>query len=65
MHATTLDKDAAYRYDRFTTDVNEVFRRCRKDIPDLKKTKLPEEKVFAEVFVFWYVDSEGRKVYLK
>jgi hypothetical protein len=64
MLRTTLDENDAHRYDRFTTDVNEVFRRYRHDIPTIQKTKLPDEKLFAEVFVFWYIDEEGNKIYI-
>lgn len=65
MRRTTLDEKEAHRFDRFTTDVNEVFRRYRQEIPDIKKSKLPDEKLFAEVFVFWYLNEDGDKVYIK
>jgi len=65
MFRTTLDESAAHRFDRFTTDVNEVFRRYRQEIPNIKKSKLPDEKLFAEVFVFWYLNDDGDKVYIQ
>jgi len=61
---TTSDEDKAHRFDRFTADVNEVFRRYRHEIPNIRKTKLPDEKLFAEVFVFSYIDEEGNKIYI-
>lgn len=64
MLRITLDEKEAHRFDRFTTDVNEVFRRYRQKIPNIQKTKLPTEKLFAEVFVFWYTDEEGNKIYI-
>jgi hypothetical protein len=60
---TTLDEKQAYRYDRFTCDVNAVYKRLQKEIPDLKKTKLKKEKLFAEVYVFWYL-RDGFQHYL-
>jgi putative Ca2+/H+ antiporter (TMEM165/GDT1 family) len=62
---TTLDQADAHRFDRFSTDVNEVFRRYRQEIPNIQKTKLPDEKLFAEVFVFWYLNEMGDKIYIK
>jgi hypothetical protein len=57
--------ELAHRFDRFSTDVNAIYKKFRKQIPSLKKQKLPDEKMFAEVFVFWYLDEEGNKLYLQ
>lgn len=65
MIRTTLDENKAHRFDRFMTDVNEVFRRYRQELPGIKKTKLPDEKLFAEVFVFWFINESGDKVYIQ
>lgn len=60
----TSSIELAHRFDRFSSDVNSLFKKYRKNIPNLKKQKLPEEKLFAEVFVFWYLSEEGKKLYL-
>jgi hypothetical protein len=65
MIKTTSDENEAHRFDRFSTDVNEVFRRYRHTVPSIRKTKLPSEKLFAEVFVFWFIDEDGNKLYIK
>ncbi len=62
---TTSSLESAHRYDRFSSDVNGLFKRYRKEIPNLKKEKLPSEKMFAEVFIFWYLDDAGEKLYLQ
>lgn len=62
---TTYSLESAHRFDRFSSDVNSLFKKYRKQIPTLKKEKLPNEKMFAEVFVFWYRDDGGEKVYLQ
>jgi hypothetical protein len=56
--------ELAHRFDRFSSDVNCLYKKFRKQIPTLKKQKLPDEKLFAEVFVFWYLDEEGTKIYI-
>lgn len=61
---TTLSLEHAHRFDRFSSDVNSLYKKYRKQIPSLKKQKLPDEKLFAEVFVFWYLDEEGQKIYI-
>jgi hypothetical protein len=62
---TTLHEDLAHRFDRFSSDVNLLYQKYRKQIPSLKKTKLKNEKLFAEVFVFWYIDENKNKLYIK
>jgi hypothetical protein len=65
MVLTTLDESNAHRFERFVTDVNEVFCRYRKQIPNIKKSKLPKEKLFGDIFVFWFLNEQGEKVYIK
>jgi hypothetical protein len=56
--------DDAQRFDRFTSDVNAIFRRHRKEIKNLQKTKLLDEKVGPDVYVFWFIDETNKKHYI-
>lgn len=52
---TTLDFDEATRFDRYTTDVNTLYKRLRKDYKGLKKMKVLNEGV--ELYVLFYEED--------
>jgi hypothetical protein len=60
----SISEAKAKRHDRFTTDVNAVLKRLKKEVPAMKKKKLFDRETFAELYIFHYKDAEGTTWYI-
>lgn len=60
----TADKEAARQFDRFTTDVNAVYKRLKAEVTNLKKEKLRGAVLLKDVYIFWFEDEDGTKNYI-
>lgn len=63
---TTDDVKEAARFDRFSNDLGAMLKSFRKLVPTIKREKLKKENSFEpDLYVFWYINEDQVKTYIK
>ncbi len=63
MKTTFIEEDAV-QFDRYSTDVNALLKRYRKEIPGMQKKKLHGKETFSNLYIFWFKDNDSREQFV-